>query len=89
MLLRRAKGERGAYPSVEEADAYDYTEQDMLVIEHNRSQSIYGNPQQCKKILTKMAQSFGVEELVILTICHDPLARVRSYELLAEAFNLA
>jgi luciferase family oxidoreductase group 1 len=89
VLLRRAKGERGAYPSVEEADAYDYTEQDMLVIEHNRSQSIYGNPQQCKKILTKMAQSFGVEELVILTICHDPLARVRSYELLAEAFNLA
>ncbi|MGY8999799.1 MAG: hypothetical protein ACKVIK_07760, partial [Rhodospirillales bacterium] len=84
-----AKGERGTYPSVEEADAYDYTEQDMQVIEHNRSQSIYGNPQQCKKILTNMAQSFGVEELVILTICHDPLARVRSYELLAEAFNLA
>jgi hypothetical protein len=29
-----------------------------------------------------------VDELIIVTIVHDPLARERSYELLAEAFAL-
>ncbi len=89
VLLRRAKGERGAYPSVEESEAYEYSEQDLLVIQHNRPQSIYGDPDQCREILTDMAEAYGVDELAILTICHDPAARQRSYELLAEAFNLA
>jgi luciferase family oxidoreductase group 1 len=89
VLLRRAKGERGAYPSVKEAEAYDYSEQDLMIIQHNRNQSLYGDPHQCHKILTDLADGFGVGELVILTICHDPAARQRSYELLAEAFKLA
>ncbi len=88
VLLRRAKGERGAYPSVEEAEAYEYTEQDLGIIQHNRTQSFYGDPDQCHKILSDLAADHGVDEMVILTICHDPAARQRSYELLAEAFNL-
>ncbi|MBV9690771.1 MAG: hypothetical protein JO202_13810 [Ktedonobacteraceae bacterium] len=35
-----------------------------------------------------MAKLYGVEELVILTTCPDFKARLRSYELLAEAFEL-
>jgi luciferase family oxidoreductase group 1 len=89
VLLRRAKGERGAYPSVADAEAYEYSEQDLQIIENNRSQSIYGDPDQCKKILTGMAKDFGIDELVILTICYDPDARRHSYELLAKAFDLA
>ena len=87
VLLRRAKGERGPYPSVEEAEKYHYSEQDLKIIEHHRSQSIYGDPNQCKTILTNMVKVFEVDELVILTICHDPAARRRSYELLSEAFQ--
>ena len=34
-----------------------------------------------------MAKDFGADELVILTICHDPVIRQRSYELLADAFQ--
>jgi hypothetical protein len=36
--------------------------------------------------LVALAESYGVDELVILTVCHDPAARRRSYELVAEAF---
>ncbi|MBD0258571.1 MAG: LLM class flavin-dependent oxidoreductase, partial [Cytophagales bacterium] len=32
--------------------------------------------------------AYGVDELVIVTITHDFADRVRSYELLAEAFGL-
>ena len=87
VLLKRAKGERGPYPSVEEAEKYPYTKQDLEIINYNRPQSLYGDPNQCKEILTKMANDFDADELVILTICYDPLARKHSYELLADAFQ--
>jgi len=35
-----------------------------------------------------MAGEYGVDELIIVTITHDPKARLRSYELLAQAFEL-
>jgi len=38
--------------------------------------------------LTALAGAHGVDELVVITICHDPAVRLRSYELLAEAFGL-
>ena len=31
----------------------------------------------------------GLDELILVTVCHDPAARLRSYELLAAAFDLA
>ena len=34
-----------------------------------------------------MVQEFGVDELVILTTCHDPAARLRSYQLFSEYVN--
>jgi hypothetical protein len=30
-----------------------------------------------------LAGSYGVDELMVVTVCHDPAARLRSYELLA------
>jgi hypothetical protein len=34
-----------------------------------------------------MAADHGVDELVVVSVCHDPAARRRSYELLADAFG--
>jgi luciferase family oxidoreductase group 1 len=86
--LRIDRGERKPYPSVAEAEAYPYTPEEQAHIERNRRRSFFGAPNQLKAQLTELAQQFGVEELVILTICHDPAARLRSYELLAQAFEL-
>ena len=87
VLLKRSKGERGPYPSDDEIESYPYTEQDLKLIEYNRPQSLYGDPDQCVEILSEMANDYQVEELVILTICHDPKDRKASYKLLADAFN--
>jgi hypothetical protein len=35
-----------------------------------------------------MAEALGLDELMIVTIVHEHAARMRSYELLAEAFGL-
>jgi luciferase family oxidoreductase group 1 len=86
--LRIDRGERKPYPSVEEAEAYPYAPQELAHIERNRRRSFFGAPEQIKAQLGELAAQFGVEELVILTITHDPAARLRSYELLAQAFAL-
>jgi alkanesulfonate monooxygenase SsuD/methylene tetrahydromethanopterin reductase-like flavin-dependent oxidoreductase (luciferase family) len=49
---------------------------------------VVGDPERARRELTVLADAFGVDELIVVTVCHDPGARLRSYELLAEAFDL-
>ena len=87
-ILRLRAGRPGRYPSVEEAEAYPYTAHDRAIVEHNRRRTIAGTPEQVRARLLAMADEYGVEELVVVTITHDPKARLRSYELVAHAFGL-
>ena len=63
-------------------------------LEHPRSDDtewpryIVGDPEQVRTQLVDMASVLQVEELMIVTIVHDHRARLRSYELLAKAFEL-
>jgi luciferase family oxidoreductase group 1 len=49
---------------------------------------IAGDPEQVRTQLVDMASLLHVDELMIVTIVHDHRARMRSYELLAQAFEL-
>jgi luciferase family oxidoreductase group 1 len=49
---------------------------------------VAGAPHTVRGRLEAMAQALAVEELMIVTIVHDHGARLRSYELLARAFEL-
>ncbi len=51
--------------------------------------AILGTPEQVRAGLEEVAEAYGAEEVIVVTITHDHAARVRSYELLAEACNLA
>jgi luciferase family oxidoreductase group 1 len=86
--LRMERGERGPLPSVEEALAYPYTPLERERLEAILAGMVVGGPQRVKAELAQMALTHGVDELVVVTIVHDPAARRRSYELLAEAFGL-
>jgi luciferase family oxidoreductase group 1 len=87
-LLWLSTGRPGAYPAVEEAEAYPYTERERALVEHNRQRTIAGAPEQVKARLLALGAEYGVDEFVIVTITHDFKARLRSYELLAEVFAL-
>jgi luciferase family oxidoreductase group 1 len=87
-LLRLRQGRTGPFPTPDEAAAYPYSEQELAVVRYNRRRTICGAPEQVKARLTEMARACGVDEVVIVTICHDFQARLRSYELLAQAFEL-
>lgn len=85
-LLRLRKGELGPIPTPEEADAYAYTEHDRWMLEANRGRSIAGSPETVKNEIEALAARYSVDEVIVVTICHDFQARLRSYELLARAF---
>jgi luciferase family oxidoreductase group 1 len=88
-LLRLHTGQPGSYPSVEEAERYPYPEQERANVRHNRQRSFTGSPAEVRARLLALADEFGAEEVVVVTITHDHKARRRSYELLAGAFALA
>jgi len=49
---------------------------------------IIGSPETVRAGIEQLAQEYGAEEVIVVTITHDHGARRRSYELLAEAFGL-
>jgi len=83
----RTGTERKFLPSAETAAKYPYTEMEQLLISQIRQRRAVGTPDQVKAQLVQMAADYGVKEILINTPIHDEQARIRSYELIAEAFR--
>jgi luciferase family oxidoreductase group 1 len=82
------RGQRAGIPSPEEAQNQLYTPQERAYLEDMRERSIYGDPKQVREKLLELGEEYGADEFVVVTITHDFAARLRSYELLAEAFGI-
>jgi luciferase family oxidoreductase group 1 len=74
--------------SPEAAAARVLTELEEAKVVQARAGTVVGGPGRVRAELAELAGAYGVEELLVVTVCHDPVARRRSYELLAEAFGL-
>jgi luciferase family oxidoreductase group 1 len=55
-------------------------------VPHRRT--IVGSPEVVRAGLEEIASAYGAEEVIVVTITHSHEARRRSYELIAEAFDL-
>ena len=49
---------------------------------------VVGAPEQVRNELERMASNLQVEEVMMIAVLHDFQARLRSYQLVAEAFNI-
>jgi luciferase family oxidoreductase group 1 len=87
-VARLYTGRGGRYPSVAEAEAHPYTPWEQQIVEHARQRRVAGTPARCRERLETLAQEYGVDEIVVVTITETPATRLRSYELLARAFEL-
>ncbi|MGP4076078.1 LLM class flavin-dependent oxidoreductase [Halobacillus sp. K22] len=88
-LLQIEQGaRRSGFPTPDEALQYSYTLVEQERIQDNRSRMIVGSPERVKQEIEELAESYQVDEIIINTIVSPFEARLRSYELLAEAFNL-
>ena len=52
-----------------------------------RRRWLVGSPATVKPGIEALAAEYGADEVMVVTITYDHAARVRSYELLAEAFQ--
>lgn len=86
--IMAGQNQRRGIPTPEEAMAFPYTVNDRAYIDHMRERSIYGDPDQVRTRLLRLGEIYGVDEFIVVTITHDFAARLRSYELLAQAFDL-
>ncbi len=86
--LRLDQGYLGPVPSIAGAEAHEYTREERLRIAMNRRRMVIGAPEAVKARLVEPARHYGIDETVAVTICHEFAPRLRSYELLAQVFEL-
>jgi luciferase family oxidoreductase group 1 len=86
--VRRARGEYGPLASPEEALARPWTPEEEALRRANRARLFVGEPRQLRERLTTLAEKVGADELMIMSAVFDHGARLRSYELMAQAFGL-
>jgi len=86
--LRINRGEFLPLPSPEEALAYPYTEAEREAVRHYRDMTIVGAPHTVRALIEAKARECGADEVMVVSNLHGHAERLRSYELLAEAFAL-
>jgi luciferase family oxidoreductase group 1 len=86
--VRLQRGEFLPLPSSEEARVYPFTPQERVVAERWRALQHIGTPDVVRSSIERAAAQAEADEVMVTTMVHDPAARRRSYQLLAEAFGL-
>jgi luciferase family oxidoreductase group 1 len=86
--IDRATGALGPLLSPAEVAARPYSAAEQQQAEDLRRTALVGSAAQVAGKLRALAHSLDIEELVVITWTHDPAARRRSYELLAQEFSL-
>ena len=75
-------------PSVQTAVDYPYSSAEQVLVREIRLRKAVGTPAQVKERLLKLSEEYNAEEILINSPIHDERARIRSYELIAEAFGI-
>ena len=86
--VKSVQGMREPVPPVEEALAYKFRPDELAYINQLREHYIDGDPRQVKEQIEAVAESYKTDDVGVVTICYAFKDRVRSYELIAEAFGL-
>ncbi|HYJ78043.1 MAG TPA: LLM class flavin-dependent oxidoreductase [Longimicrobiaceae bacterium] len=85
---RIASGRDRGIPSPEEALAELGPDWRPPPVGTDGARMIAGDPDEVSGELLRVAGRYGVDEVMVVTVTHDSGARLRSYELLAEAMRL-
>jgi luciferase family oxidoreductase group 1 len=86
--VQMAYGLNAPIPNIEQGIAQEYGERERLVIDREKPRSIIGTPERVTERMLALQEQFQADELVVLTVAGSYRARLRSYELLADAFQL-
>lgn len=85
--LRIHRGEFLPLPSPDEALAYPYTADERIVVRELRQRTVVGDPAAVRARIEEMARDAGADEVMVVSNLWGHAERLRSYELIADAFR--
>ncbi|MBD3546087.1 MULTISPECIES: LLM class flavin-dependent oxidoreductase [Streptomyces] len=87
-MVRLRTGRPGLIPSPEEAAAYDFSPMEREFVDGWLANVVHGTADVVRGGLDDLAKRTGADELMITANAHGGEARLRSYELIADAYGL-
>ncbi|WP_171166216.1 LLM class flavin-dependent oxidoreductase [Streptomyces sp. I05A-00742] len=87
-MLRLRRGRPGLVPSPEEAAAYEFTDVERDFVDDWLRNVVYGTPDEVREGLDALVRRTGADELMITANVHGADARLRSYDLIADAYGM-
>jgi len=86
--VQMASGLNVQIPTIEEARGRAFDSRERMIIERDRPRAIIGTPERVAEAVLFQKERFVADEIVVLTVAASYASRLRSYELLAQAFTL-
>ncbi|MFK4222899.1 LLM class flavin-dependent oxidoreductase [Streptomyces sp. NPDC019890] len=87
-MLRLRTGRPGLIPTPDEAEAYQFSPLEREFVESWLSNVVHGTPDAVRTGLDDLQKRTGADELMLTANAHGGDARLRSYELVADAYDL-
>lgn len=88
IFLQFEAGKFHNFPDYETIQKYVFTQEELQRIKYNSGRVVSGTKESVKKQLEALAEEFDVDEIIISTMAGNADDRRRSFELIAEAFEL-
>ncbi|SFA83936.1 luciferase family oxidoreductase, group 1 [Lentibacillus halodurans] len=87
-LLNVGRGSDTKVPSIEEVKKRTFRQEELEEIHKNRNRCVVGTPDQVKQELERLGDDYQTDEFMVITNIYDFDAKVHSYRLLADVFDL-
>ncbi|MEV4192850.1 LLM class flavin-dependent oxidoreductase [Streptomyces toxytricini] len=87
-MLRLRAGRPGLIPTPEEAAAYAFSPPEREFADGWLANVVHGTPDEVRAGLDALAARTGADELMLTANAHGGAARLRSYELVADAYGM-
>ena len=88
VLLQFERGKFDDFGDAEKIGQYQFSPDEQLRLQYNSGRIVSGTKEQVKEQLTAMAAEFDVDEIMVSVMANNTEDRWRSFELMAEAFDL-
>ncbi|MEU4270377.1 LLM class flavin-dependent oxidoreductase [Streptomyces sp. NPDC026092] len=87
-MLRLRTGRPGLIPTPEETEAYPFSPTEREFVESWLANIVHGTPDEVRTGLDDLRKRTGADELMITANAHGGDVRLRSYELIADAYGM-
>ncbi|MEU9877106.1 LLM class flavin-dependent oxidoreductase [Streptomyces phaeochromogenes] len=86
-MVRLRTGRPGLVPTPEEAEAYEFSPMERDFVDSWNANVIHGTADEVRSGLDDLQKRTGADEMMLTAVAHNGDLRLRSYELIADAYR--